>query len=222
MSDLFQEVDNAIKQEKIHEFWRKNGHFIVIAVLALIIGTAGYSAYTSWNESGNAKATETLMQAIVDENSMAALQEIAGDTRDGQRAIALLTAGGLAQAENNIEKAKELFYQLADSGGPRTLRDLAMIKAVSLETLTAETAPEAIKKLTPIMDDANPWRYHARVNAALAHAAAGDYDRARTVLEPVIKSPGAPRMVRDYALKMDEVYRLQSSPSSTEPVAIQE
>ena len=54
----------------------------------------------------------------------------------------------------------------------------------------------------------------------LAHAATGDYDRARKVLEPIISSTSAPRMVRDYAIKIDEVYRLQSSatavPATTE------
>ncbi|MCD8562794.1 MAG: hypothetical protein LRY54_01755 [Alphaproteobacteria bacterium] len=48
MTDLLQEVDDMMRQEKLAKLWREHGNFIIGVILAIILATALVSAYKSW------------------------------------------------------------------------------------------------------------------------------------------------------------------------------
>ena len=61
MADVFQEVDEMMKQERVEKFWKENGRWIIAFVVLTILGTALMSGYKSWNKSVQEKQTGELI-----------------------------------------------------------------------------------------------------------------------------------------------------------------
>jgi hypothetical protein len=49
MSDIFQEVDEIMKQERMEKFWKQNGAWIIAFIVLTILGTAAISGYQYCN-----------------------------------------------------------------------------------------------------------------------------------------------------------------------------
>ena len=61
MSDIFKEVDEALKQEKVEEFWKKNGNLIIFVIILIIGGTGAFTFYNNWLNSDREKKTEIVL-----------------------------------------------------------------------------------------------------------------------------------------------------------------
>ncbi len=61
MSDIFREVDDALKQEKVAAFWSKYGNIVIGGVLLIIVGTGLYSGYRSWKHASDEKNTAIIL-----------------------------------------------------------------------------------------------------------------------------------------------------------------
>lgn len=62
MVDLFREVDEALKQEKMERFWHQNGKYILGGIIAVIAITALWSGYNQWKISQAHKSTAAFME----------------------------------------------------------------------------------------------------------------------------------------------------------------
>ena len=45
MSDIFEEVDEAVQQDKATKLWKNISGFVYVGIAALILGVAGYEVY---------------------------------------------------------------------------------------------------------------------------------------------------------------------------------
>ena len=183
MADIFQDVDEALKQERMAKFWKENGPFIIGAAVLTIALTAGVNGYRAWNTHHNQQNTVQLLQAAESANPAEALREAAAKLRPGQRGIALLTAANEALAAGDMDEAETLYRELAaDTSVPDLIRDFAVIKLTSLMLDNeAHAEPGAYYALlTPVAEkDASPWRAHAQLQTALVAAhLEGNYERA--------------------------------------------
>ena len=64
MVDLFREVDDALQQEKLERFWRENAKYIITLILAVIVGTALWSAYNYWRIAQAEQSTSSFMEIV--------------------------------------------------------------------------------------------------------------------------------------------------------------
>ena len=48
MTDLFAEVDEALRQERVAKLWQEYGRYLIGFIATLILLTALISAYKSW------------------------------------------------------------------------------------------------------------------------------------------------------------------------------
>ena len=60
MADLFVEVDEALKQERLENIWKKYGGLFISVLIAIILGTAANAGYKYWKKSANIKQTDIL------------------------------------------------------------------------------------------------------------------------------------------------------------------
>lgn len=63
MDQLIQEVDDALRAERIQNFWRKSGRYIIVLSVLILGLTAGYVAWRSHNEQQQAQWTDILIKA---------------------------------------------------------------------------------------------------------------------------------------------------------------
>ena len=65
MVDIFQEVDEELRQDRLQQVWRSYGRFILVAGLLVIVATAGWKG---WDHYSFTKLIDASHQYEVAEN----------------------------------------------------------------------------------------------------------------------------------------------------------
>ena len=207
MADIFQEVDEALKQEKAEQFWNEYKNTIITAIIVLIGTTAIGSAYKSWDTSADQKQTAALLTALEASDPKASLEKFSDDTRKGHKVVAKMTEAALL-LENDKEAAAEIYTSIANQiSAPDDFRDLARILAVR-----HGTKDDALKLLKPVLKNKdNTFYWHARLEAATyaAHTE-NNYAKAIEYLAPFSEKELIPDSLKQTAQALLHVYTQKS------------
>lgn len=217
MSDIFSEVDEALKREKAAKFWEENGPTVILAVIVLIASTAFTTAYRAWDKWRDEAETQKLVAAQSADDLVVAYEEVANETRKGHEALALLTAGNAASEAKDFAKAAELYTQAADdSKNPANLRDLAAIlsvRAIQLRDAGKDVDYKALaNKLAPIAKNAkSAFQLQASLEAAVLHGdGLKDYKTALDLLA-AFEDDKASGSLKEKADALKHVYEFENA-----------
>lgn len=223
MPDIFQDVDEALRREKIENLWRTHGGLIVAAIAALLAGTAGYSFYKNWRASQAVAQTDAFWAAQGAQDPAQALERLPSEkTAPGLRGLALLTAAGLALDKGSAAQARDHYDALAaDRTLDPLMSDYAAVAAARLSADSAvpatATPTERLARLDAVIAKKDsPWAGPARIAAAVLCAGPlQDPARARTYLAPLLAAgnrtqgfDAPPAALADMAARLDHVYAL--------------
>ncbi len=214
MSDLLAEVDEALRYERIEEFWKKYGTLIIAAIVILIVGTATISGYRTWDK--NVKETQTAQVfALLDAPSFPS--NVLGaplDLRGSLKAIVLLRAGEAFSRQGDTQNAIAVFERAGqDNSIEQDLRQLSLLQALRLKAAQEGADYAAIMtSLEPITnDESSPWQSFALLDAAIvASSGLKDYGRALDFVNQVLDSDNAPETLRNRASQLAHVLQLQA------------
>ncbi len=215
MTDIFREVDEALRRDRVAKFWQENAAYVIAFVLGTIILTAGFSGYKAWDAGTKQKQSAALIALqgapeYPDNITAAAL----GGMRPALRGIALLGAAGKQAGKKKPAEALKLYEAAAaDTKIPQDLRDLATLMSVRiLSDDKAADGPKLIARLEPLwMNPKGAWAGHARLEAAVVTASAmKDPAAARAYLNDVQDMTGQPETLYAKARALDHIYALRA------------
>lgn len=211
MSDLLQEVDDALRAEKAEKFWKENGPFIIGGAVLLVVLTGIFTAYNSWQLARNTKQTAGIITAIQSSTPDTALIDAAPKLDGQHKAMALLGAAGFKANAGEKDEALKLYQQVAsDRSAPALLKDLAALSAVRTEWgngVTKERASVLYGQLKPLLSKGNPWYRHAAIQAAMITGDnLDDPKTAVTLLRDVLSDPMTPQPLKEKAQMLDHLY----------------
>ena len=215
MADLFAEVDEMMRQERLSKFWKENGNYIIAFVAGTILMTGILSGYNAWDQSVREKQTASLLMLQDAENYPENLIEMETlDLRGGLRGLAYLGGANRFMQDEKPAQAKTLYQKAAiDSGIPEDLRSLATIMYARLiDQDNPEEKALAMENLKPIAgNSSSTWSAHAHIEIALllAHSE-GNYTQAQAHLNAVLDQQGLPQTLYDRASKLHHLYALKS------------
>ncbi|MCB1783696.1 MAG: tetratricopeptide repeat protein [Alphaproteobacteria bacterium] len=209
MADLFSEVDEALRQERMERFWKENSSAIVAFVVLSILATAAYSGYRSWNNGVKTQQTTQLLQAEREDDPAAALAELAPNLRPGLEVIADLNAAGNLMQNGKAEEAIAIYNKVAN--GEKSEPEFRDLAKLTLARLKAKEEPkEALSMLQPLWEGEGPWRYHARLEAALIYAHdLKDYAKAKEQLSVLKEADQIPESLAKKANALEILYTLK-------------
>jgi hypothetical protein len=172
VSDIFQEVDEEVRRERLQKLWDQYGHFAIAACVLIVIAVGGWRGYQWW-EAKQAAATSIKFDAAAqladtDKHMEAkkAFEEVAKDGTAGYRDLARLREAA-ALAETDPKGAAAVYDALAaDSRFGQPLRDLAAIRA-GLLLVDSASYDELKRRLEPLSGASAPFRHTARELLAL-------------------------------------------------------
>ena len=218
MSDIFEEVDEALRKEKLLKVWEEYKNTIIASIAILIFSTAATSGYKSWNTSRNETETAKLSQALESEQPILALEEFVLDTRNNHKALAQLSLASLYLQGDEKEKAIAVYKDMVEKrGAPKYLRDQARI------LLTQHSEEKNLDVLKPILvNDKSPWVWHARIEAASILVAENNYEQALEYLAPFEDVTTIPLSLKLRGNALAHVYKIeheQMKSNETEPAA---
>jgi len=198
LSDIFREVDEELRQDRLRAFWSRHGWLVVIAAAGIVLGVAGARGYQAWDRSRSDRAGAEYSRALellaADDPSpgLALLGELGTDAYASYPTIARLRRAAALDKQGRPDEAVAEFDAVAgERGVDPLLRDVARIRAAYI---LVDTAPvEQIRaRLEPLTGPDQPWRHGARELIALALYRTGDHAGADAEYDRLMSDPAVP------------------------------
>jgi len=204
VTDIFHEVDEEVRRERLKKLWQRYGNYIIAGCLLVVVGIAGWRGY-EWLEAKRAAESGAAFEQAV------TLAE-SGKVQEAEAAFAKLATGGTAgyRVLSRLREAAELAQSdpkaaikayeeiAADRAAGQVIQDLATLRAGLLlvdHTLYADLR----SRLEPLTGPERAFRYSARDLLALSAWKQGDVSAAKQWTEAIIGDPLTPAGARSRA-----------------------
>ena len=196
MSDIFNEVDEEIRREKLKQLWERHQGLIIGGAILIVVAVGGWRGYQWWQARQAAEAGAAFQSAMAlstdgkHAEAEAVFAKVAETGTGGYRELARMQAAAEA-AQQDPKAAVQAYDALAaDARVSDTLRDLAALRAGLLLVDTA-SYDELRKRLEQVAGPERPFRNSAREILALSALRANDIAAARQWSEQVMSDPTA-------------------------------
>ena len=204
MTDIFHEVDEEVRRERLKKLWQRYGNYIIAGCLLVVVGIAGWRGY-EWLEAKRAAESGAAFEQAV------TLAE-SGKVQEAEAAFAKLATGGTAgyRVLSRLREAAELAQSdpkaaikayeeiAADRAAGQVIQDLATLRAGLL--LVDQTSYADLRsRLEPLTGPERAFRYSARDLLALSAWKQGDVSAAKQWTEAIIGDPLTPAGARSRA-----------------------
>jgi len=202
VSDIFNEIDEEVRREKLQKLWDRYQSYIVGGAVLLLLLVAGWRLYQWWELKRAVEASAAFNAAMTlgtegkHADAEAAFAKIAGNSTKGYRELARLQAAAEI-AQRDPKAAVEAFDAIAaDQRMPQPMRDLAAVRAGSL-LVDSESYEKVRQRLEPAAAPDRAYRNSARELLALSAWRAGDAASARKWAAAIMSDPEATQGMRE-------------------------
>jgi len=217
MSDLFIEVDEALKQERLEKLWKEYGGLFLSFLAMIVLVTAANAGYSAWIKYRNVQQTNLYLD-VTSKKDMTAddLLAILPKMTAGMKGIVSMRAAGLALESKDTEKALSIYKTIESDPAQQKNNPLfvALSKYMAIN-LNKEMSPEEkVAAYDSIAQEKNnPWRYNAMMDAALIEATQNNnYAKAREYLSRITEEDSnSTQALKQKAQSLDILYEAESS-----------
>ena len=204
MSELFDEVDEEVRRERLKKLWDEYSIYIIAGALLIIAAVGGWRGYQYLEAKKAAEAGAAFDKAVElsEQNkhaeAEAAFTDLAAKAPSGYRVLARLRAAAEV-ANRDPQGAAKLYDDIAaDRSVGATERDLARVRAAGL-LLETTSYPGMLQRLEPATAPGATFRHTARELLALSAWRANDTAAARQWLDLIARDGETPPGLRSRA-----------------------
>jgi hypothetical protein len=211
VSDIFREVEEEVRQERLQKWWKKYGDYVIAGISAIAITVAGYKLWQHYQEQQRLKASSQYQSATqlltTGQYDLAtqAYAQIAKNSPSGYSHLARLSQADSLLAQGKTDEAVAVYTALMndDKAG---IGEVARIRAAWAQADTKSTN-DLRTLLAPINDDKSGWRFMAREILAYRTYRDGKTKEAQKEFETLASSADAPASLRQRAAAMATLIR---------------
>jgi hypothetical protein len=224
MTDLYQELQDDVRQKRLEELWKKWGNYVLGGAAAILVAVGGwqYWLYAQAEAASKAsaefmKAAQTFSEQGQEKKAAEAFAKMAADAPGGYAMAARMQEAAAHLVAGETAKAVELYDQIAQAGmGGPIMSDFARYRAA---LALADTAPQVdvLARLEPLTAKDGPWSALARELKAYVTWRAGNMTEALKQYDMLAKDETAPANVKLRAKSMTELLTLGVKPSGVAP-----
>ncbi|MBL8832251.1 MAG: tetratricopeptide repeat protein [Rhodospirillales bacterium] len=206
MADVFDEVDEEIRQQNALKLWKKFAPLIGAVAVAIVAGTAGW---VMWQDHQRKRAEADALRFVTAseiattdaERAIVELRALARDGKAGYASLARLKEAALT-LDRDRAQGLALYRQIAaDASVDPQLREGAVVVAALL-AVDGEAASDVARSVAPLQTPAGAWRHAAREVEALAFLRAGDRAKALEIYRSLADDLSAPSGMRQRATEI--------------------
>jgi len=204
VSELFDEVDEEVRRERLKKLWDEYSIYIIAGALLIIAAVGGWRGYQYLEAKKAAEAGAAFDKAVElsEQNKHAeagaAFTDLAAKAPSGYRTLARLRAAAEV-ANRDPQGAAKLYDDIAaDRSVGVTERDLARVRAAGL-LLETTSYPRMLQRLEPATAPGATFRHTARELLALSAWRGGDTAAARQWLDLIANDGETPPSLRSRA-----------------------
>jgi len=208
---LLQEVDEAVRKDRLDTIMQRYGRWIVGGVIAALLAFGGYLFWNHRQDAARGEQAEELVAAFekLGTNQPRAatteLQKLAAEGDPAYRAVAQMQEANIKAQTGDLKAAAALMAKVAaDTKLDQALRDLALIRQTAFEydTLKPEVVIARMKPMVDAKDPASSWFASAAELSATAHYQLGQFDQAGALYGRIAKLPDVTKSLQSRSVQM--------------------
>ena len=197
MSDIFQEIDEELRQDKAARLWKAYGKYIVALAIFIILAIASYRFIEHKNEKNREQTSELFelaSEAGRTGDKKAAIELFSDERFDettGYAIISKLKKAALAKSNNDLEGTEIVLKEIITNEEiPLYLRDLARLK------LFASDSDINISQLDTLIEEEGPWKFLALELKGGIQLQGGNLKDARSTFKELTDDANTPNNLR--------------------------
>lgn len=204
MSDIFHEVDEEVRRERLRQFWERYSLLIVGAAVLVVVAIAAWQINEYWMAKKAAaagarfEAAVTLSEQGKHAEAESAFAKAAADAPDGYRILSRFRAAAEAAQVKPADAVKDYDALAADAALGSLWQELASLRAGMLLVDSAPLA-ELKKRLDPLVAPDRIYRHSARELLALSAWRNKDTAAAKHYLDMIANDADTPPGTRTRA-----------------------
>lgn len=206
MTDIFREVEEEVRRERVEQLWKQYGDYIIAGAALVIIAVAGFELWRVYEQKQLIKASDEYTAALelsgTGQSAQAAelFAKLAADAPGGYRAVSRLQQADASMTAGNRADAIAVYREISAGSDPY----LAAIAKIHLGWALVDQSPRADIEslLSPLLDQGNAWSPLAREIIAYADCRAGDLNTAAKEYQTIAADRNSPERLRQRAQVM--------------------
>ncbi len=197
MSDIFNEIDEELRQDKAARLWKAYGKYLIALAIFIILAIASYRFIEHTQEKNKEQASELYelaSEAGRSGDKNAAIELFSDDRFDetiGYAVISKLKKAALAKSNNDLEGMAIVLKEIITNEEiPLYLRDLARLK------LFASDNDNNISQLDALIAGDGAWKFLALELKGGIELEGGNLKKARSIFEELTNGANTPNNLR--------------------------
>ena len=197
MADIFHEVDEEVRRERLQKLWDRYSIYIIALAVLIVAAIGAWRGYEYWEAKKAATAGAafesalSLSEAGKHAEAEAAFAKVAAEAPAGYRTLARLRAAAELAQTKRADAVKAYDELAADTSLGATLQDLAAVRA---GMLMVDSAPlsDMRRRLDPVSERGRTFRHSARELLALSAWRNHDFTAARRYIDMIATDSETP------------------------------
>lgn len=178
MTDIFSEVEEEVRRERLEKLWKEYSDYIIAGVAFVVIGVAGWQLWHVYEQRQALKASQEFMAAeqLLDSGQNAAAAQayghLAATAPSGYATVSRLEEAGALAASGRQDDSLKLYREIVSANDPI----LSAVARIRIAWQIVENSPPAQVQQTlgPLTDPNSTWNPLAREILAYADYRSGD------------------------------------------------
>lgn len=208
LSDIFQEIDEEIRRDRVADLWKRYGNYVVAAAAVVVVATVAVVGWREYRDRQHRAQAAVFLQAMDQaargdaDAAKATFGRLAKEGDAGYATLARLQEAALLAKAGDNAGATAIYDAIAKDGrADAVFRDLAVLLAAQ-HTLDSADPAQLAQRLQPLTQDKNPWRHSALELTALLAKRTGDAAKAKEIYTKLADDLSAPPGLRARATEM--------------------
>ena len=199
MADIFDEINEELKQDRMTALWQRYGKYVIAFVIAVVAGvslTQGYSYYT---QKRDARSADVFFNAILSDDVLVTLQAAKEELSDGYALLAeFRLAADLAENAQAAEAEQHYLSIAARDDIQQIYRDIALLLSV-MQAPESTQLSDLQTRLDPLISSVSPLKGLALEQAAALDVRRGNKASAIKKLNELVALTDIPASLRQRA-----------------------
>ena len=168
MADIFDEIDEELKQDRAKQVWARYGKYVVSAAAAVVLGVGASQGFTAWKQSQAEASADLYSQAIASDDAVTMLEASLGDLTDGYALLGRFRIAAGKAGDGDAAAAEGVYLEIAADASVATLYRDAATDPARRARHDRDAAVERRESEAARREEGEPdhhWRERARVRA---------------------------------------------------------
>jgi hypothetical protein len=192
MADIFDEVSEELKQDRLLQIWKKFSKFIISFLIIIIISISSYQLYLNWIEKKLEASSEQFFSALEKmgdkkyEESSKIFLKSSIENNKGYRVLSLFGLAEASYRQNNFKEMTKYYKDIyEDDNIDPYYRNLSRLLTVMKDN--NNSFEHQLNILKPILNSPSNLQFLAAELEVILHIRSNNINEANTKLKNLLK-----------------------------------